>query len=178
MSRLTQTAKTELKQLMQDRLDEMEQAIRAEHEPEIKIIDADARALAVESLGLTELEQRCTDIISQRAALLEELNELHQQQDVLLCKPEERRSPGRYYQSRYDNGGDESSALSYYACELLPKRREHHRTALMAGSDFGQKLNDIKTKSGSVAKDILLATMPEQLTAVYTNFCRDFGLEE
>lgn len=171
MSRLTVTVKNELKELITGQLKEMAEAINSAHEPELKIIEAQAKELAVESFGLTELVERGNDIVRRRAELLEELHEIQDEQDALLNKPKDDYS---YRYNRYN----ESGGPSCYLNSLMPARTEHHKSLLFANTEFGQQLLRIKAKTKSVSKDILLATLPEQLTAVYTAFCNDFGINE
>jgi len=171
MSRLTVTAKNELKELITEQLDEMAEAIYSANEPELKIIEAQAKELAVESFGLTELVARGNQIIRQREELLAELHKLQDEQDKVLNKPNADDYSYRY--NRYNDG----SGSSCYLNGLMPARTEHHRSVLFANTEFGQQLLRIKAKTKSISKDILLATLPEQLTTVYMSFCEDFDID-
>ena len=173
MSRLTVTAKTELKELITSQLEEMAEAINAAHEPDLKIIVGKAKKMAVESFGVSDLVEKGRQIVEQRAQLLEELHALQDAQDKVLNKPDE---VNGYYNHRYNRYNDER-ATSQYLDSLMPAITEHHKASLLGETPFGQKLLNIKAKTQNVSKDILLATLPEQLTAVYLAFCEEFGLD-
>jgi len=171
MSMLRVAEKTELKELITEQLAEMAEAVNSAHEPELKIIKVQAQELAVESFGLTELVERGAKIVRQRAELLAELHGIQDEQDKVLGKLDE--DPHAYRYNRYQD----ETGLSCYLSGLMPARTEHHRSLLFANTEFGQQLLRIKAKTKSISKDILLATMPEQLTAVYTAFCEEFGID-
>ena len=171
MSKLTVTVKNELKELITGQLNEMAEALTSAHEPELRIITAQAKELAVESFGLTELVDKGNEIVRQRAELLVELHSIQDEQDEVLNKPNDDYS---YRYNRYN----ENSGSSCYLSGLMPARTEHHKALLFADTEFGRQLNRIKAKTKTISRDILLATLPEQLTAVYTAFCADFNIND
>tara|TARA_B100000131_G_scaffold171124_1_gene165317 strand:+ start:704 stop:1222 length:519 start_codon:yes stop_codon:yes gene_type:complete len=171
MSRLTKSDKTELNDLITGQLEEMAEAIRSEYEPALREIKSQAEQKAIDSLGIALLVARAEEILRKRSELLIELCDIQDKQDEMLNKPAD---PQDWYRRHRHN---ESSSLSYHAQSLLPARTKHHETELLAASAFGQQLNKIERKKQNVSKDILLATMPAQLAAVWESFCEEFGLD-
>jgi len=174
MSRLTKSDKTELNDLITGQLEEMAEAIRSEWEPALREIKSQAEQKAIDSLGIALLAARAEEILRQRSELLIELCAIQDKQDEILNKPADTTRSSHYYR-RYDH--NESGSLSYHAQSLLPARTKHHETELLAASAFGQQLNKIERKKQNVSKDILLATMPAQLAAVWESFCEEFGVD-
>ena len=169
MASLTQTAKTSLKELLNKKLNRKKEAIESEYAADLRAIGSQAKLDAIESFDVTDLVARGSEIVAKRAALLEELLKIHEQQDVALNKPRDHYQ--YYHRSNHDSG------TSSYLESLLPDRTSHHESLLLAETDFGRKLNRIEQARDEVDERIIEATVSDELKAIIASYNDEFGTE-